>query len=152
MKSKTVDSITALVAPILSGMDAYLVEDNNRGERSSKILEVYADTDAGITADQLADISRLLSEELDRLDLFPGRYRLEVSSPGLGRPLKLARQYRKNVGRLLKVQYRTTEGTAVVEGTLDRADDTEIQITDAGRKVLLIALGSITEAAVQPKF
>lgn len=150
MKSKTAEAVAELVLPIIEGIGGYLVEVNLRGERGGKILEVFVDTDAGISADNLTAVSRSLSEELDRMDIIPGKYRLEVSSPGLGKPLKFPRQYAKNIGRKLDVTYQTTGGEAKMEGILHAASATTITLTDKKKISVSIAIADIVEACVVP--
>ena len=81
--------------------DCFLVEikfhPNNK-------LEVFIDSDTGITFNTCRQISRYLEAEIDTNNWLGPKYVLEVSSPGISRPLKLPRQYRKNIGRKLKVK------------------------------------------------
>lgn len=84
------------------------------GKGSSRLL-VVVDGDNGISIDACATISRKLSKAMDEAGILNGQYVLEVSSPGLDQPLKGERQYRKNVGRRLRVTAdgRTEEGLLV---------------------------------------
>ncbi|HCZ35225.1 MAG TPA: ribosome assembly cofactor RimP [Cytophagales bacterium] len=66
-------------------------------------VSVFLDGDNGITIDHCSNLSRALSEDLDKLDLIKDNYMLEVGTPGLDQPLKLKRQFVKNIGRGLKV-------------------------------------------------
>jgi ribosome maturation factor RimP len=101
-----------------------------RGPKS--VLSFLVDTDEGITIDKCARMSRKLSAWLEENDPFDFPFSLEVSSPGLSRPLKIQRQYLKNVGRRLKV--KTTEGKTLT-GTLEAVSDTGITlVTDAKKK------------------
>jgi ribosome maturation factor RimP len=81
------------------------------------------DGDKGITIDDCTEVSRKLSEELDALDLISDNYTLEVGTPGLDQPLKLKRQYIKNVGRELKV---LRKDKSTVQGLLIKADEDKI--------------------------
>ncbi|MBL7877085.1 MAG: ribosome maturation factor RimP [Cyclobacteriaceae bacterium] len=67
-------------------------------------VSVFVDGDQGVTIDHCSDLSRALSEDLDKLDLIKDNYTLEVGTPGVDHPLKLKRQYVKNINRSLKVQ------------------------------------------------
>lgn len=69
-------------------------------------VQVLIDSDSGITIDECAQYSRLLSQFLEEKDLFEQAYTLEVASPGLDFPLKSERQFRKNIGRRLIVETR----------------------------------------------
>jgi ribosome maturation factor RimP len=112
------DRIIALAEEKLTGTSIFLVDVIVR-EGGNKI-EVYIDGDVGVTIDDIAGLSRFLGKYLDEEDLIENAYTLEVSSPGLSRPLKLLRQYKKNVGRKLEV---TTTDEHEVNGTLIYLDD-----------------------------
>jgi len=80
--------VTALVQPILDSMGLELVELEFKKVGRSFVLRLFIDKAGGVTMDDCADVSRELSLLLDVEDCIPGRYTLEVSSPGLDRPLK----------------------------------------------------------------
>lgn len=125
--------IRELSEDVAKAHEAFVVDLSLRGERQSQILELFVDTDAGITADRCAAISRDLSSQLDQESLIPHRYTLIVSSPGLDRPLKLLRQYRKNVGRNLRVRFQTGGEARSIVGRLLEVSDDEIIIQEKGR-------------------
>ncbi|MFN8396514.1 MAG: ribosome assembly cofactor RimP [Bacteroidia bacterium] len=97
----------------------------------SRVLSILVDTDAGITIDTCARLSRKVSAWLEENDPFDFPYNLEVSSPGIGRAFKVRRQYPQNIGRKLKV--KTTEGKVVV-GKLLAVDDEGILLETAPKK------------------
>ena len=72
-------------------------------------ISIFLDGDEGIDIDVCAQVSRQVSKELDALDLLPDPYTLMVSSPGLDRPLKLARQYHRNIGKSVKITLKNQE-------------------------------------------
>ena len=85
--------------------DCFLVEIKLQG---SNVLKVFIDNDAGLVVDQCRRVSRYLESYLDEEQWLGEQYTLEVSSPGIDRPLRLKRQYQKNIGRTLLVE--TKEG------------------------------------------
>jgi len=99
----------------------FLVEIDQKGKR----LEVYLDSDTGITFDVCKKVSRHLEAFLDESGLMGDDYLLEVSSAGVGRPLLWPRQYRKNIGRNLQV---TLSDGEVQQGTLTMAGDDSFAI------------------------
>ena len=88
-------------------------------------LEVFIDSDTGITFDRCRKISRYLETYLDESGWLGERYTLEVSSPGVGRPLQLLRQYPKHIGRKLKVKLK--DGSEL-EGTLTEVSEEQISL------------------------
>jgi ribosome maturation factor RimP len=151
MKSEQISKITEAAESALRLFDGYIVEVAIRGERGSSIIEVYIDTDQGVTADQCALVSRQLSTDLDRLNIFAGRYRIEVSSPGLGRPLKLPRQFTKNVGRQLTVVSRNENGTSTSAGVLKEISTSSLTLVTRNNDLLTFPLNDIKEAFVVPQ-
>ncbi len=97
--------------------DCYIVEIRIS---ASKKIEVFLDRDEGISFQICRKVSRYIEEKIDASLEFGEKYTLEVSSPGLGSPLKLLRQYYKNVGR--KVVVKTNEDT-VVKGVMKEVND-----------------------------
>jgi ribosome maturation factor RimP len=91
----------------------------NERQRPARLM-VIVDGDNGVTIDQCADLSRKLSAMLDEQNVLDYAYVLEVSTPGLDHPLKLKRQYFKNVGRQFKVHLKDK---SIVQGKLEAASD-----------------------------
>ena len=87
-----------LITPILNRMNFELVDVEYVKEGSIWYLRVYIDKEGGITSDDCADVSREMNEILDREDYVEGSYTFEVSSPGLGRPLKKEKDYVRSMG------------------------------------------------------
>ncbi|WP_022834783.1 ribosome maturation factor RimP [Salisaeta longa] len=104
------ERIRQLAEELIAGTDYFLVDVNVRGHRGTRVVEVYVDGDAGIGHDNLATISRELGFLLEVEEVVQGGYTLDVSSPGIKRPLTMPRQYKKNVGRSLRVKYDLDDG------------------------------------------
>lgn len=136
-----------------------LLDLKQRGERGSSILEVVVDGERQVTLDELADVARWMGEQLDEVaDSLPGRYRLEVTSPGLDRPLEHLWQYRKNIGRQVKLTLEEGKGTrsTALYRLLDvvGADLSVQPIVQRGAKgaeVAIIPLSRIVCAVVEPQ-
>lgn len=113
-KDDVVSRITAIAEQLLAPQGMELVEVEYKREGRQMVLRVFIDKSGGITLDDCADVSRELSEILDVEDVIREHYALEVSSPGLNRPLKKESDYERYAGRLVKV--RTFELLADEEG------------------------------------
>ncbi len=103
-KSDTVEKITELIEPLLAEKQFELVDVEFKNEGKSRLLRVYIDKPNGITIDDCAEVSREFGTILDVNDIIPSSYRLEVSSPGLRRPLKKPGDYARFAGRKVKVK------------------------------------------------
>lgn len=128
MKESTAESVRELVGPVLGKYDAFLVEITARGERNTKIIEIFIDTEKGVDAKTISDINKEINRRLTEAEIIPGTYRVSVSSPGLDRPLRIVRQYKKNIGRDLEVHYLSDGHSQKDIGTLVEADDSAFTI------------------------
>ena len=115
-------------------------------------LIIHVDGDEGISIQDCAAISRHVGFHLEEENAIEQAYNLEVSSPGVGEPLQLKRQYYKNIGRLLSI--RLTDGTTK-EGKLLSVTDEEISIEESvkekGKKAQLVETTLSFENIVETK-
>jgi ribosome maturation factor RimP len=137
-----------LTGPINAlGLDLEAVDLSSAGKR--RVLRVAIDKDGGVTMDDIADATREVSRLLDDTDLMGQQpFTLEVSSPGVDRPLTLPRHWRRNIGRLVKVTLR--EGDPVTGRiTGSDADGAVLEVEGAERRV---AYAEVKKAKVQIEF
>lgn len=121
---------------------------------SGQLLRIYLDTDSaeGIGLSDCEAVSRQLSAVLDVEDPIRGEYTLEVSSPGMDRPLYRADQFARYVGSIVRVKLRSTVvGRKNFRGELLTVDDSQIDLLVDGEQVSL-RLGDIDTARVVPQF
>jgi ribosome maturation factor RimP len=144
--------------------DFYLVEV--RFNPANKKAEVYIDSDSGLSLGDTSRINRYLQERIDESGILGEKYILDVSSPGVGRPLKLVRQYTKNIGRTLEVTFKEEgeERPLKRKGILTQVNgETSITIQydikeKQGKKKITktvdkeIAFDKISKAVVKPTF
>src|SRR5688572_10887833 len=116
------EEIKRMVESKLTDPSQFLVEVLLSSKKGPKKLLIIIDGDNGITIDDCGNISRELSKALDDSALLDENYMLEVSTPGLDHPLKLKRQYKKNIGRSLKVKGQET----ITEGRLKEVTEDRI--------------------------
>lgn len=98
------ERVTGIVQPILDSMQLELVDIEFVRLGRESALRLFIDKDGGVTLDDCADVSRELSAILDVEEIISVNYTLEVSSPGLDRPLKKAQDYERYAGRLVKIR------------------------------------------------
>lgn len=96
--------VRAYAQPILDSLRLELVDVEFKRSGREAVLRLFIDKEGGVTLDDCADVSRELSLVLDVEDCIPCAYNLEVSSPGLDRPLKSEADYGRFAGRLVKVR------------------------------------------------
>ncbi len=101
-------------------------------------IHIELDGDQGVTLEKCMAVSRKIEHNLDREE---NDFSLQVSSCGVGSPLRMARQFKNNIGRKLEV---IQEDDKQVTGTLDSADDTAFQITWKAREPKPVGKGKVT--------
>jgi ribosome maturation factor RimP len=148
--ARLAERVKELTEEVIAGTSYFLVDVNVRGHKGTRVVEVYIDSDEGLDHDNLAALSRELGFLLDVEDFIEGSYKLEVSSPGIKRPLTHRRQFRKNVGRTLRVKHQVSTGDSVDEhttvGDLVQTDDDGITLEEASGDTVSIAFEAIEEA------
>ena len=149
MSDQREQRIAELVEPIVRAHDADLefVSVRQAGRRS--VVVVAVDTDGGVSLDTIADYSRDISEALDASEVMgESSYTLEVTSPGVHRPLTLPRHWRRAATRLVKVTMRDGQ---TFEGRVVDSDETAVRIDVAGSP-RTVAFDAVAKAVVQVEF
>ena len=124
----------ALVLPIMEANNFELVDVEYVKEAGNWYLRVYVDKEGGIAVDDCEVVSRALSDKLDADDFIEDSYILEVSSPGLGRPLKKEKDYVRSIGKEVDIHlYKSIDKQKEFTGVLKSYTKEEIvlQIEDA---------------------
>ena len=132
-----------LVAPIASDLQLDLYDIEQRGATMRVTLDTPPGSDTSVDLDQLALATRLISRELDHEDPVPGKYTLEVTSPGVERTLRTPAHFQREIGKTVSVRLANVETEQRrFEGVLVAADDTTATIR-------VVADGDITERVVE---
>ena len=148
--------IQELAEAFLEEESLFIVDVSVTGTGKGSRVRILLDGDEGVSIDDCAKLSRKLGEALEGDEVIDHAFTLEVSSPGIDFPLSTARQYRKNIGRTLKV-IRT--GSKEIKGMLSQVNDEGIELTYTSGKGKekkevseLIPYGTIEKAIVQISF
>jgi ribosome maturation factor RimP len=147
-----VSKINKVVEPVVHSEGFVLIDLVWRRESRGMVLRVVADRkEGGITLDECVGLSREISYNLDVEDLIKSHYNLEVSSPGLDRPLKGERDYEVFAGRLAKLIIKRDDGGS--ERLIGRLKGTMGQdvLLEVDGKVRAISMGSIAKARLEPE-
>ncbi|MHC1730230.1 MAG: ribosome maturation factor RimP [Syntrophobacteraceae bacterium] len=99
-----VGEIWSLLEPVVAAQGMEILEIEYRRESIGWVLRIFIDSERGIAVDDCAAISRLASDLLDVSDLIHTHYNLEVSSPGIDRPLRKLEQFQKYIGDIIEVR------------------------------------------------
>lgn len=138
MSDKVVQAVTGLVEPILADLGLELYDLEFSGGTLKVTIDTPAGGPAGVDIDQIALVNRTLGRALDHDDVVPGRYVLEVTSPGLERTLRTPAHFRRETGKAVNIRLvAPVEGRRRVNGELVEATESEItvRLTDSGETV-----------------
>lgn len=119
-----------ILLPIVDANGFELVDVEYVKEGSNWYLRAYIDKEGGITVDDCESVSRAFSDKLDEEDFIEEAYIMEVSSPGLGRPLKKEKDYARSMGKELEIRtYRAINKEKEFYGILEAYDDNSVTIS-----------------------
>lgn len=138
-----IDKIRDIVEPVVNDLDLELVDLVYSGG----LVRVTIDREGGLGSDLLTRATRLISRDLDHEDPISGAYTLEVSTPGLERPLKTAQHYIRSIGETVAIKFVPGQELRRHKGELLHADQDQITVsTDDMDKPLNITYDQISKA------
>ncbi len=150
---KVREEVERLVLPILEEEGMELVDIEYKMGRGRGILRLYIDKPEGVKIDDCERVSKRIDPILDKSDIIGGRYLLEVSSPGLDRPLKKEKDFKRFMGRLIKVKtFSPIDNQKTFVGTLKDYKEERIVLETKEEKVIQISLGNIAKANLEIEF
>ncbi len=136
MKKNIQQTVTELVSPVVENLNYELVDVEYVKEGANWYLRIYIDKPGGISIDDCQAVSEQVSDLLDKNDPIDQSYYLEVSSPGLDRPLKTEKDFTKYKGELVEVKvFQPIDGKKIFEGELVGLKDNFVVINQEGHDV-----------------
>ena len=154
-RESTCSAIRGIVLPILESMGIELVDIESGRFGRDVVLRIFIDKEGGVMLDDCANVSRELSAILDVEDIISGSYTLEVSSPGLDRPLKTQADYERFAGRQVKIRtYQPLPDDSgnkrkTFLGTLDGLVDGVVRMTLVEGQTASIPLEKVAKANLE---
>ena len=146
--------VQELADRVASGHGVEVLELDLRGQGRGRVLSVVLDAEEPVEADVVEEVSKDLSRALDQADPVPGRYTLEVSTPGLSRPLRTRRDFRRQRGHEVSVVRsgppgadQDASGETSVRGVVVDADD-EVVTLDVDGSQVRIPLSDVVQGKV----
>jgi ribosome maturation factor RimP len=134
---ETLTRVWELAIPLAQaeGMEIVDIEFRHEGSRSGRVLRLYMDKEGGPNVDDLSRVSRQLSEVLDVQDTIDGAYTLEVSSPGINRPLRKPEHFARFVGKRIRIRTRDLiDGRRSFLGILDEVAGGSVRLIQEGKQ------------------
>jgi ribosome maturation factor RimP len=153
MRPVDTQQLETLIGPVVDGMTYELVDLEFKREVGTWVLRVFIDGPGGVSLDDCARVSHQLSATLDVADVIPMAYSLEVSSPGLNRPLKKEADFRRFVGQKARIRTRHPVGESRrnFAGTLVSVEAGRVKI-DVGDQVCEVPVEDVEKANLVYEF
>lgn len=146
-----IDQVTNLVEPILEELGLELVEIQLRNERNGLVLRIMIFRPEGVTLDDCSRVSREVGHLLEVEDLIESAFHLEVSSPGLDRPLKTEKDFRRYLGSEVQVQGKPMSAFQSCSGQVVEVRDGMV-VLDLPKERREIPIDEIAKATLVIKF
>ncbi len=151
--SQDLQTLKKIVAATVATLGYELVGVEFHGQRASALLRIYIDNEPGITVEDCQRVSHQLSGVLEVEDPVAGPYTLEVSSPGIDRPLFEAEHFERFAGSEVRIQLRELlDGRRKLTGCLLGMRDDAVAIVDSDGREWRAPLDQIEKARLAPKF
>jgi ribosome maturation factor RimP len=150
MKKDPVEHIKELSQTLVRQEDMFVVDVEIK-QQDMNVVWVYVDSETGgVNLDECSRISRELSLLVESEEIFTTSYRLNVSSPGLSRPLSDKRQYAKNRGRTAKVKYKQEDDYKKIKGVLKEVSDEYVKVQHEEGNETSIRFENLVETKIVP--
>lgn len=145
------ENIILISNEIAEKLGFFIVEISFRGDQRKRIIEVFIDGEKNVSADNLAEISREINSVIEIQNLIKESYRLDVSTPGVDRPLKYSKQFPKHINRNFEITYNTGNEIKTITGKLLSIESDELTFL-SGKNQIIIEFKNITKAKVLISF
>ena len=145
------ENIKLIAAEAVERNNFFLIDIIIRGKSGSRIIEIYVDGEKDVSADDCALISREIEQHLENIPDIGSSYRLDVSSPGVDRPLKFLRQFPKHINRKFELTYLQDEENKKITAKLVNIEGDNL-IFLSGKNELTINYNNLTKAKVLVSF
>ncbi len=141
------DNIKSEIAPMLKGIEAELFDISLKRTSNGTVVGLLVDTQKGISIDECALINKRVSGILEEKDIIAGRYIVEVASPGLDRPLKLQRDFKKAIDECVDIWLlEQAQGKDFVCGIVKQASENGVEIEEKNGNRIVLSYDTINKA------
>jgi len=143
--------LTQKLEEIISSLGYLLIDLTIRGDHHLKVIELYIDNEKGITTDDCSVVSRSVNEAIEAEKLIESNFRLDVSSPGIDRPLKFLVQFQKHINRKFELTFKDLDTERKLTAKLLRIEGENLFFAEKGGETR-IEFKNITQAKVLISF
>jgi len=134
--NSTEQNILNVAQEVSDKNNLFLLEVLFRGNERDRVIEIFIDGEENLSADECARISREINQVIEENELLSSAYRLDVSTPGVDRPLKYLKQYKKHINRKFELSYRSGENKKGITGKLVKIEDEDLYFYSGREQVI----------------
>lgn len=145
------DKLISAVQKSIEDKKLFLIDLVIRGNERNRIIEVYVDGEKNITAEDCAEVSRDINNQIEENNIIDSSYRLDVSSPGVDRPLVYLKQFNKHLNRKFEFEYFSGEDLKKASGKLVRIEGEDLYFL-SNKEELLVNFNQLKNAKVVISF
>ncbi|MEX0929124.1 MAG: ribosome maturation factor [Balneolales bacterium] len=150
MQDQLIHKLTDLIEDTLAGSSLFLIDLELKGNSHNTAVWVYIESEkGGVSLEECTEVNKQLGFLIEANEVFLHRYTINVSSPGLGRPLKDIRQYFNNTGRQVSIKYRLNEEEKTVAGKLAEVENDNIHVNAKDGKQHEVRFKDIIETKIE---
>jgi ribosome maturation factor RimP len=144
------EEISQKIKSAIEQLGYLFIDIDFRGDERNRIIEIYIDNEDGIITSDCVDVSRACGDLIEEEDLIESKYRLDVSSPGIDRPLKYIQQFKKNIDRSFELEFEN-QIAEKFEGKLLEVNNETLKF-EIDKKVEEVNFNNIKSAKVVVRF
>lgn len=148
---KLLENISFIAENAASEIGLFIVDINIRGNDRNRIIEIFVDGEESVSAEDLALLSKKINNIFDEHNIIERSYRLDVSTPGIDRPLKFLKQYTKHINRNFNLVYVEEGNQQNISARLESIEGDFLLFTK-GKSLIKINFKDILSAKVQISF
>ena len=146
------EKLRELITPLCEDSAIFLNDLRIHGGDKNRLVKVTVDTEAGVTLDECKKLTQEINDLFFRKNIFQGNYRLEVTSPGVEKPLEYPFEFKRNLGRNLEVTYTINDETHHAEGELSSYSEENLILRGSKGDEISIRVDTIAEAKIKLKW
>ena len=121
------ERLVALVKPVVAEQGLDLIELNHLRTGLNQTVRIFIDKDGGVTVQECSTVARRVAADFDDAEILTGEYKLEISSPGVDRPLRSPADFRRKLKRRVRVDLKNGKKT-ILEGLIERVDEESMTV------------------------
>lgn len=145
------ENIIKISNEIAEKLGFFVIDVSFRGDQRKRIIEIFVDGEKNVSAEDLANISREINKVIEDQELIKESYRLDVSTPGVDRPLKYLKQFPKHINRNFEITFNSDDQLKIITGKLIAVEGDTINLL-SDKNNIIIKFNSIIKAKVLISF